>query len=68
MALIALKEWAIKHGITDATARQRAQRGSFETAVKIGRDWLIDEDEELVDHRVKSGNYIGFREKYKSNE
>lgn len=48
---IPLKEWAIAHGIDPATARQRALRGSFQTAEKIGRDWVIKEDEPLVDHR-----------------
>ena len=52
--LITLKEWARKHGISDSTARQRAGRGAFDTAQKIGRDWVIDSDEELIDHRKKS--------------
>lgn len=51
--LIPLKEWARAHGIDPATARQRAGRGSFETAVKVGRDWFISKDEPLVDHRHK---------------
>lgn len=51
--LISLVEWAKKNGINPATARQRAGRGAFETAQKIGRNWLIDEDEELIDHRKK---------------
>lgn len=49
--MIPLKVWAINHGITPDTARQRANRGVFETAKKMGRDWVIDEDEELIDHR-----------------
>jgi hypothetical protein len=53
MELIPLKEWAKAHGIDPATARQRAGRGAFETARKVGRDWLIDKDEELIDHRKK---------------
>jgi hypothetical protein len=48
---ITLKEWAIRHGIDPATARQKALRGGFKTAVKAGRDWLIDEDEPKVDLR-----------------
>lgn len=51
--LISLREWAHKHGIHPDTARQRAGRGAFETARKIGRDWVIDSDEKLVDHRRK---------------
>ena len=51
MELISLVEWAKSHGIDPATARQRAGRGAFETARKIGRNWVIDKNEELVDHR-----------------
>lgn len=51
--LISLSEWAKKNGITPDTARQRANRGVFTTAQKIGRNWVIDEDEELIDHRKK---------------
>lgn len=48
---IPLKEYAIKHEKDPATARQRAIRGSFKTAEKIGRDWFIDEDEPWLDNR-----------------
>lgn len=51
--LISLAEWAKKNGIDPATARQRAGRGAFETARKIGRNWVIDEAEVLVDHRKR---------------
>ena len=53
--LISLGEWAKKNGIHPDTARQRAIRGAFETAYKIGRNWIIDSDEKLVDHRKKKG-------------
>lgn len=48
---ITLKEWAIRHGIDPATARQKALRGGFQTAEKVGRDWMIDADEPHVDLR-----------------
>lgn len=51
--LISLADWAKKNGIDSATARQRAGRGAFETARKIGRNWVIDENEKLIDHRRK---------------
>lgn len=51
--LISLGEWAVKNGIDHATARQRAGRGAFETAQKIGRNWVIDSEEKLIDHRKK---------------
>lgn len=50
---ITLKEWAQKNGITPDTARQRANRGAFQTAVKVGDLWLIRKDEPLIDHRRK---------------
>ena len=52
---ISLTEYAELHGIDPATARQRAIRGAFKTAVKIGRNWVIDKHEPLVDHRRKEG-------------
>lgn len=51
--LISLAQWAASAGITPETARQRAKRGAFKTAKKIGRNWVIDEDETLIDHRTK---------------
>lgn len=50
---ITLKKWAIKNGIKPDTARQKANRGGFETAVKMGRDWMIDANEEPRDLRKK---------------
>ena len=40
--LIPLKQWAENIGINPATARQKAGRGKL-PAVKVGRDWLIEE-------------------------
>ena len=53
MELISLVEYAKLNGISDATARQRAIRGSFTTARKIGRNWVIDKDEPLTDNRKR---------------
>lgn len=52
-AAIPLSEWAEAHDIDPATARQRATRGAFQTARKLGRNWIIDKDEPLIDHRRK---------------
>ena len=51
--LISLAEYAQIHGIDPATVRQRALRGSYKTARKIGRNWVIDKNEPHLDHRVK---------------
>ena len=61
--LIPLTQYAEEHGIAPVTARQRAHRVAFASAVKMGRDWMIDSDEPLVDRRVKSGKYKGWRNK-----
>lgn len=65
MAMITLKDYAIRHNRNPVVLRQKAIRGGFATATKMGRDWIIDEDEPLVDNRVRSGKYTGWREKYK---
>lgn len=50
--MITLKEYAERIGRDPATVRQKVLRGKLK-AVKIGRDWLIDEDEPYIDHREK---------------
>lgn len=52
-SLIPLKEWAIMNGIAPDNARQRANRGTLKTAKKVGRDWVIDRNEEPVIRRNK---------------
>ena len=56
--LISLAEYARLIGIDLSTVRQRAIRGAYQTARKIGRNWVIDKNELHVDHRVKSSQYI----------
>lgn len=57
MALISLAEYAKKNGRSARQIRRKAARGGYKTAVKMGRDWLINENEKNVDLRVKSGKY-----------
>lgn len=61
MALISIKEYADKHGKARVTVIQKAVRGGFRTAHKIGSQWVIDSDEPYTDSRVKSGKYVGWR-------
>lgn len=63
MAMITLKEYAERHGRHPATVRQKALRGGFNTAAKLGRDWFIDEDEPYSDKRETSGEYKNWRKK-----
>lgn len=59
--LISLTEYAKSHGKSPDTARQMALRSGFKTAQKIGRDWLIDDQEPYPDRRVKTGKYKDWR-------
>lgn len=61
--LISVAEYAARNGRAPRSVRQMAQTGGFQTAKKIGRDWLIDETEPYPDRRVKSGKYIGVNQK-----
>ena len=56
--LISLAEYARLNGIDPATVRQRANRGAYRTAQKIGRNGVIDRNEPHVDHRIRSGKYV----------
>lgn len=59
--IISLAEYARRHGRRPDVARHMAERGGFKTAQKVGRDWLIQADDEWPDRRVTHGKY---REKY----
>ena len=50
MAIITLKEYARRVGKAPNTCRKKAEIGTLK-AVKMGRDWFIDEDEEYKDAR-----------------
>ena len=62
--MISLAEYARQRGIPLSTAQQRARRGCYATAVKMGRDWLLDEEDEPVDRRITSGKYRNWRAKH----
>ena len=66
--LISLVEYAEKHGKCQESARKMAQRGGFQTARKIGRNWVIDSEEPWPDRRVKTGEYVGWYEKYRKGK
>ena len=63
MALISLAEYAEKNGRSSRQIRQKAAAGGFETARKIGRNWVIEEDEPYLDNRIKTGKYRNWRKK-----
>lgn len=59
--LISLAEYAQQHGKDAANLRRKCINGEFKTARKIGRNWVIDSEEEYVDRRVTSGKYKKWR-------
>ena len=66
--LISLIEYAEKHGKDPNNVRKKAANGRFKTARKIGRNWVIDSEEPWPDRRVKTGEYIGWYEKYRKGK
>lgn len=53
--MIPLKEYAEKIGKDPTHLTKKARKGILTTAVKMGRDWLIDEDEPFIDYRTLDG-------------
>lgn len=49
--LISLAEYAKMHGKAQSSVQQKARRGGFQTARKIGRNWVIDSEEPYIDYR-----------------
>ena len=64
MAKIPLKDYAEKIGKSRTSCYNKYKRGGFQSAVKLGRDIWIDENEPFLDARVTSGRYVGFRKGY----
>ena len=64
MALITLKEYAERLGKNPLVVYQKARYGSLKTARKLGRDWVIEEDEPYEDKRIKSGKYVDWKYGY----
>ena len=54
--LITCKQYAERHGLSPISVRHKCMRGGFKSAVKLGRDWLIDEEEPNIDHRRRNDN------------
>ena len=62
MALISLAEYAEKNNLSPVSVRQKAARGGYKTAYKIGKNWVIDSEEEHIDNRIKTGKYKDWRQ------
>lgn len=49
--LVPLKKYADKWNLQPVSVRRRCIRGTITSAVKVGRDWWIDENEKIIDYR-----------------
>ena len=61
--LVSLTQYARMHGLSRDTVVQRAKRGSYKTARKIGHVYVIDANEPHIDNRFKTGAKIGRKRK-----
>lgn len=67
--LISITEYAKMHGKDDSYVRKLCLKGTFKTARKLGRIWVIEADEPYpVDKRLKSGKYKNWRDKTKQKD
>lgn len=62
--MLTVAEYAEKVGKSVYTIKKGVLSGRFKTAVKVDGIWMISEEEDLSDRRVKSGKFAGWREKY----
>lgn len=60
---ISVAEYAKLHNKSPESVKKKCQNGTLKTAMKIGRNWIIDKNEPYSDKRIKSGKYVGWRKK-----
>lgn len=54
---ITIKEYAERNGLNHSSVRHRCERGGYKTARRLGRDWVIDENDVFTDRRVRTGEH-----------
>lgn len=65
--MISLKEYAEVNGKNLRVLQRKAKEGKI-SAFKIGRDWYIDENAEVIDERVTSGKYFDWRTRFRGGK
>ena len=53
MAYVTIKQYAALYGLQHDSVRHKCLRGGYKTARKMGRDWLIDDNEKPRDLRYR---------------
>ena len=51
--IVTAKQYAAAHGLSPNSVRRRCVRGAYVTCYKLGRDWVLDSEEEHLDHRYR---------------
>ncbi|NMA06589.1 MAG: hypothetical protein GX928_02585 [Ruminococcaceae bacterium] len=53
--MITLAEYIERNNLAKSPVYLKASQGHFKTAKKVGRIWLINENEPYIDYRFKDG-------------
>lgn len=63
---VSLVDYAKEHGYSDRGIylAKLCRAGKIDGAIMMGKRWIIPADTVLPDRRVKTGKYVGWREKY----
>jgi len=51
--LVKISTYAKIYNVNENSVRRKILHGDFESAQKIGRDWVLDKDEPFIDKRKK---------------
>lgn len=62
--LLSVTEWSKKNGKDVSYTRKMLREGRLE-GMKVGSTWVIPEDAQPIDRRVKNGKYVNWRKKDK---
>jgi len=60
--ILTVAQFAALHNVHPRTVRQKAQADGIPGAKKFGRDWAIPSDAPYIDQRIKTGEYVGWRQ------
>ena len=63
---VSLVDYAKEHGYSDRGIylAKLCRAGKIEGAIMMGKRWIIPADTVLPDRRVKTGKYVGWRDKF----
>lgn len=60
---VSIAEYCNIYGLDQQSIKKKCQRGTIESARKIGRNWCINKNEVPADRRITTGEYKNWRKK-----